>query len=84
MKKSALKFAVGGIILSGVFGYLAISGEITGKTFAQRFHANRGYFIAVSRNSSPAEFRNANNIFWGLSGFCILAAGIGIYFFRDE
>jgi hypothetical protein len=88
MKKSALSLAVGGIILSGVFGYLAISGEITGKTFAHRFHPGqlRGgeYFIAVLRDSSPNEFRNANNLFWGMSGLSILVAGIGIYFFRDK
>jgi len=89
MKKSALKFAVGGIILSGVLGYFAISGEITGKTFAYHHRYGGGTrggdsFIAVFRDSSPTEFRNANNIFWGISGFGIIAAGIGIYFFRDE
>jgi hypothetical protein len=89
MKRLALLFAIGGIILSGSFGYLAISGEITGKTFAYDAHANhaasirgRGGFVSILHDSSPAEFRQANNFFWGMSGFCILAAVVGIVFYR--
>lgn len=89
MKRLALFFGIGGIILSVVFGYLAISGEITGKTFFYDEHANpgstiryRGAFVSVSRSSSPTEFRRGNNFFWALGGFSIVVAGIGIYFFR--
>jgi hypothetical protein len=78
-----------GIILSVVFGYLAISGEITGKTFFYNEHANpgatirhRGAFVSVSRGSWPTEFRRGNNFFWALGGFSIVVAGIGIYFCR--
>lgn len=89
MKRLALLFAVGGIILSVVFGYLAMSGEITGKTYFYDEHANpgsriryRGAFVSVSRGISPTEFRHGNNLFWALGGFSIVIAGIGIYFFR--
>ena len=89
MKRSALFFAIGGIVLSVFFGYLAISGEITGKTFCYDEHANpgatirhRGAFVCVSRGSSPTEFRRGNNFFWAFSGFSIVAAVVGIYFFR--
>jgi len=90
MKRLALLFAVGGIILSGVLGYFAISGEITGKTFAFDAHAGkagmiqsrRGGFVSVLRDSSPTEFRQANNFLWGMSGFCIIVAVVGIVFYR--
>jgi hypothetical protein len=90
MKKLALFFAIGGIIMSVVFGYLAIAGELTGKTFFYDEHLNsgaivrsRGGFVSVSRNKSPVEFRRGNNFFWAVSGFSVIAAGIGIYFFRE-
>ena len=89
MKRSALFFGIAGIILSVVFGCLAISGEITGQTFFYDEHAHpgslpryRGAFVSVSRSSSPTEFRHGNNLFWALAGFSIAVAGIGIYFFR--
>ena len=87
MKRLALLFAVGGIILSGIFGYHAISGEITGKTTAYSFsgsalHRGRGTFITVSRESSPTEFRQANNLLWAMGGFCIIAAVVGVVFYR--
>ena len=87
MKKLALLFAVGGIILGGIFGYHAISGEISGKTTAysfsgSAFHRDRGKFITVSRESSQTEFRQANNLLWGMSGFCIIAAVVGVVFYR--
>jgi hypothetical protein len=89
MKRLALLFTVGGIILAGVFGYVAMSGEITGKTFAYDAHANpgaqpsrRGAFVSVSHDISPTEFRHANNFLWAVSGISIVVAGLGIYFFR--
>jgi hypothetical protein len=89
MKRLALLFAIGGIILSVGFGYLAISGEITGKTFAYDAHANpgasirgRGGFVSILHDTSQVEFRQANNFLWGMSGFCILAAVVGIVFYR--
>lgn len=89
MKRLALFFVVGGIILSGILGYFAISGEITGKTFAYDAHANpgaqpsrRGAFVSVLRDGSPTEFRHANNFLWGVSGFCIIVAVGGIIFYR--
>jgi hypothetical protein len=90
MKKLALLFAIGGIILCVIFGYLAMAGEITGKTFFYDEHLNSGStprnrdgFVSVLRDKSPVEFRRGNNFFWAVSGFSIIAAGIGIYFFRD-
>jgi hypothetical protein len=54
MKRLALLFVIGGIILSSILGYFAISGEITGKTFAYDAHANptasirgRGGFVSI-------------------------------------
>jgi hypothetical protein len=90
MKRLALFFAIGGIILSGILGYFAISGEITGKTFAFDAHAGRagmiasrrGGFVSVLRDGSPTEFRQANNFLWGISGFCIIAAVVGVVFYR--
>jgi hypothetical protein len=86
MKKYALMLAIGGIILGGILGYQAISSEITGKTFAYSFHGDghrgKGAFITMSRESSPIEFRQANNFFWGISGFCIFAAVVGVIFYR--
>jgi len=87
MKRLSLFFAVGGIILSAILGYYAISGEITGKTTAYsfsggRFHRGRGTLITVSRESTPTEFRQANDLLWGMTGFCIIAAVVGVVFYR--
>jgi hypothetical protein len=91
MKKRffALLLAIGGIMLAGVFGYVAISGEITGRTFYYDEHAHHdagrrgGAFVSVLHGSSPVEFRRGNNFLWALSGFGVIVAGIGIYFFRE-
>ena len=89
MKRMALFFSIGGILLSVVFGYLAVAGEATGKTYFYDEHANpgatirhRGGFVSASRDTSPTEFRRGNNFFWAMGGFSIVVAGIGIYFFR--
>jgi len=90
MKRLALLFAVGGITFGGILGYFAISGEITGKTFAfdahagkaGMIHSRRGAFVSVLRDGSPTEFRQANNFLWGMSGFCIVAAVVGVVFYR--
>ena len=89
MKRIALFFALGGIVLSGILGYFAMTGEITGKTFAYDASGNygaqpsrRGAFVSVLRNGSPAQFRQANNFLWGLTGFCVMAAAVGVIFYR--
>jgi hypothetical protein len=89
MKRLALLFAVGGIILAVIMGYAALSGEMTGRTFSYDANAHpgwnlrsRGAFVSVLRDRSPTEFRHANNFLWAVSALSIAAAGIGIYFFR--
>jgi hypothetical protein len=54
MKRSALLFAVGGIVLSGILGYVAISGEITGKTFA--YDENAAEQGAAGNSRCPISF----------------------------
>ena len=71
-----------GIICGGIASYYAVSGEITGKTFALDTHDQGTLFISVSREESPQTFRRADHFLWVIS---LLSFGIGIggiWFYR--
>ena len=81
-KYKAMILAALGIICGGIALYYAVSGEITGKTFALDTRDQGTLFIPVSREESPQTFRRADHFLWAIS---ILSFGIGIggiWFYR--
>lgn len=81
-KYKAIILAAMGLIGGGVAMYYAISGEITGKTFALETRDKGALFVPVSREESPEEFRRADHFLRVMS---ILGFGIGIggvWFYR--
>jgi hypothetical protein len=79
----AAALAAAGIICGGVAGYFAITGEMSGKTFALNTQSKRPLFIPVSREDAPQDFRHANNLFWAASIFSFGITAAGIWHFRD-
>lgn len=79
----AVALAVAGIVCGVIAGYFAISGELSGKTFALNMRDNHSLFVPVSREDSPTDFRHANNLFWVLSVFSFGIGTAGIWHFRD-
>jgi hypothetical protein len=75
-----LSVAVGALIASGVFAYLAASNEVTGTATYQS--GIRGSLVTVTRQASPAKFREVTNLRWGISGFCLLASVVGFVLCR--
>ena len=83
VKRKALFLIVIGTMAGGIALYYAVSGEMSGKTYALNTHGKRALFVPVSRAEAPADFRHANNFFWAL---CVISFGIGaagIWHYRD-
>ena len=79
----AIALATAGIICGLITGYFAVSGELSGKTFALNTHSQQPVFIPVSREEAPLDFRHANNLFWVMSVFSFGITTAGIWHFRD-
>lgn len=82
-KWKAALLAAAGIIFGGIIGYYAVSGEITGKTYALNMQARYFQFIPVTREEAPEDFRHANNIFWFMSVFSFGIGAAALWHFRD-
>jgi hypothetical protein len=79
-RKSAAIFAVVGIIFGGAASYCAISGERSGTTSAiDPIMSDPG--TPILRDSSPREFRHANNVYWAVGVFGFGVGAVGIYYF---
>ncbi len=72
--------AVGALLCGGVFAYLAASNEVTGTATYQP--GIRGRRVTVTRQASPAKFREVTNLRWGISGFCLLGSVAGFILCR--
>lgn len=82
-KWRAVLLAIAGFILGGIAAYYAVSGEITGKTYALNMQARYFQFTPVAREDAPSDFRHANNIFWVMSIFSFGIGAAGIWHFWD-
>ena len=79
VRRSAAISAVIGIIVGGLAFYQAISGERSGITGTiDPVMSDPGK--PILRDSSPREFRHANNVYWAIGIFGFGIAAVGIYF----
>ncbi len=78
-----LFLAIGFLIYSGIFSYLAASNEITGNA---NYFAPRGFrglrCEPVTRDSSPTKFRSATNELWEGSGLFLGFSIVGFILYR--
>lgn len=75
---SLLIVTIAAVIYSGAFAYFAASSEMTGKAVHYHAHGRVVVGVPVSREDSPAKFREATNYKWASS---IVCASIGIVTF---
>jgi hypothetical protein len=80
----ALVIAIGALIYSALLFYWAGSNEMTGR--ATHYHWKDLVYQAepVTRQDSPAKFREAANLKWGLGIFCALVSAGGFMFYRKS
>jgi hypothetical protein len=78
----ALFAAIGGLVLSGVFGYQAASNEISGTAIYHQGFRRGSRSEHVTREASPAKFREATNFLWAGSIICVLGGAITFRFSR--
>jgi hypothetical protein len=76
----AFFLAVGALVCSGAFGYRATSNEITGKAI---YVQGKAKIVTVTRQDSPAKFREVTNVSWAISGFCLIVSGLGFDYSRN-
>jgi len=76
----ALVTAIAAIFFCAVFGYQAASNEITGKAIYHKLVVRGSLPEPVTREASPAKFREATNLLWGLSIFCAFVSVGGFTF----
>jgi hypothetical protein len=65
---------IGAIICGSFFAYQAGANEITGRAVYHHGYGRSSWPEPVTREESPAKFREATNLKWTLSIFCL---GIG-------
>ena len=78
----ALFTAIGALVLSGVFGYKAASNEVSGTAIYHHGVGRRSRSEQVTREASPAKFREATNFLWAGSIVCVLGGAIAFHFSR--
>jgi len=77
----ALFVSFGAVILAGLLGYRAISNEITG-TATYRGSRRFSRPELVTRDASPAKFRQATNFLWAGSILCLAVGAVAFGFSR--
>ena len=70
------------LFFSGVLAYEAVSNEITGKATSRLGRRYSGRNEVFTREDSPSKFREATNIRWGLSGFCLIVSVVNFKYYR--
>ena len=78
----ALFGAIGALVLSGVLGYQAASNEVCGTATYHHGFGRGSRSEQVTREASPAKFREATNFLWVGSIICVLGGGIAFRFSR--
>ena len=82
-RRRAIFVAIVALFLSGIFAYEAGSNEITGKATPG---VGRGRLWrrneVFTREDSPSKFREATNLLWGLSGFCLIVSVVSLKCYR--
>jgi hypothetical protein len=78
----ALFAAIGALVLSGVLACQAASNEIGGTATYHHGFGRRSRSEQVTREASPAKFREATNFLWAGSILCVLAGAIAFGFSR--
>ena len=72
----ALFVAIGALALCGVLAYNAASNEITGQATYHHGLGRGSRSEPVTREASPAKFREATNLLWGWSILSLLAGAV--------
>jgi len=82
-RRSAILAPILALVLSGLFAFEAGSNEITGKATPG---VGRGQLWSrnevLTREDSPSKFRDAANLLWGLSGFCLVVSAFSFRYYR--
>ena len=78
----ALLTAITAIIWSGFLAYQAAGNEITGNAIYRHGIGRGSWTEPVTRKDSPAKFREATNLKWGLSSICIMISIVAFMFYR--
>ena len=76
----AILTAVVAVIWSGIFAYQATTNEITGQAVYWHGLGIGSRKEPVTREMSPAKFREATNLKWALSIVCV-SVGVGAFLF---
>ena len=71
-----------GLIVCGLNAYRAVSNELTGKAVYGTGIGRTSRHEHVTRESSPAKFRQATNFIWVSSGFSLVVSIGAFLFFR--
>lgn len=85
VRRRAIFVAIGALIIGGILAYNAASNEVTGEaTYGYGFGRGGAWRRneKVTREDSPAKFREATNLWWGLSGFCLIVSVASFWFYR--
>jgi len=72
----ALFAATGALVLSGVLGYQAVFNEVSGTATYHHGFGRGSRSEQVTREASPAKFREATNFLWAGSIICVLGGTI--------
>jgi hypothetical protein len=78
----ALFAAIGAVVLGGVLGCQAASNEVSGTAIYHHGFGRRSRSELVTREVSPAKFREATNVLWAGSIICVLGGAIAFGFSR--
>jgi hypothetical protein len=78
----ALFAAIGALVLSGVLGYQAASNEVRGTATYHHGFGRGSRSEQVTREASPAKFREATNLLWAGSIVCVMGGAIAFRFYR--
>lgn len=79
----ALLAAIGALVVSGVLAYHAITNEFTGEATYLHGFGRGSWSERVTKDSSPAKFREATNLLW-TGSILVLATAIGLFTLRRK
>jgi len=75
---------MGALFCSSLLAYHAASNEITGTATYHEFFHRRDKSEAVTRDGSPAKFRQATDLLWGASGLFLAGSLINFSIYRKR
>ncbi len=82
VRRVALVVALTALVFCGVNAYRAVSNELTGEAIYRIGMRHTVRHEHVTRESSPAKFRQATNFIWVSSGFSMMVSIGAFVFYR--